>query len=136
MRRLVGIASALIALGSCILCGLPALAATVYATQGQVLISRGQGYQQVAGSTQANPGDMILANPGGSGQIVYPDGCTVQVQPGSIVAVAPQSPCKQQAAQSWTSNYALVGGVIVGGSLASVGIAALLIGLKDKPASP
>ena len=100
MRRLVRIASALIASGPCILCGLPALATTVFATQGQVLINRGQGYQQVAGSSQANPGDTVVANPGGSGQIVYADGCTVQVRPGSIVSVAPQSPCNQQEART------------------------------------
>jgi hypothetical protein len=119
------------------LSGLPALATTVSATQGQVLISRGQGYQQVTGSTQANPGDTVVANPGGSGQIVYPDGCTVQVRPGSIVAVAPQSPCNQQEAPaSATSNTLIVGAVVVIGTLAGVGIAALIIGLKDKPASP
>jgi hypothetical protein len=67
-----------------------ALAATVNATSGQVLINRGEGYMMVAGSTQGNPGDTIVANPGGSAQIVYPDGCAVDVSPGSVATIAAQ----------------------------------------------
>jgi hypothetical protein len=84
---------------------------------------------------------MVVANPGGSGQIVYGDGCTVQVRPGSIVAVAPQSPCIKEEAPvevpaSTNNNALVVGGVVIGSALAGLGIAALIIHQKDKPASP
>jgi hypothetical protein len=70
-----------------------AVAATVRATGGQVLINRGEGYKMVAGTVQGGPGDTIVANPGGSAQIVYPDGCVVDVLPGSVAVINAQSPC-------------------------------------------
>jgi hypothetical protein len=70
-----------------------AFAATVRATGGQVLINRGEGYKMVAGTIQGGPGDSIVANPGGSAQIDYPDGCVVDVLPGSVVVINAQSPC-------------------------------------------
>jgi hypothetical protein len=111
-------------------------AATVNAVQGQVLISHGQGYQPVIGSAHANPGDTVVANPGGSAQIVYSAGCTVPVQPGSIVTVASQSPCNSGPAPAAGSNALAIGAVAVGGTLAGVGIGALINAQRDKPASP
>lgn len=70
-----------------------AFAATVRATGGQVLINRGEGYKMVAGTVQGGPGDTIVANPGGSAQIVYPDGCVIDVLPGSVAVINAQSPC-------------------------------------------
>ena len=70
-----------------------AFAATVRATGGQVLINRGEGYKMVAGTVQGGPGDTIVANPGGSAQIVYPDGCVIEVLPGSVAVINAQSPC-------------------------------------------
>ena len=70
-----------------------AFAAQVRATGGQVLINRGEGYKMVAGTVQGGPGDTIVANPGGSAQIVYPDGCVVDVLPGSVAVINAQSPC-------------------------------------------
>jgi hypothetical protein len=114
-------------------------AAIVTVLQGQVLVNRGgQGYQLVEGSSEANPGDMVVVNPGGIAQIVYPDGCTVQVQPPSVVAIAPQSPCQteQEASQQPSVNgttLAIGAVVVVGGGVAA---AILLSQKKDKPASP
>ena len=59
-------------------------AATVNATQGQVLLNQGQGYKQVAGSSEAGPGAIVVANPGSSAQVVYPDGRIGEV-PGGLV---------------------------------------------------
>ena len=70
-----------------------AFAATVRATGGQVLINRGEGYKMVAGTVPGGPGDTIVANPGGSAQIVYPDGCVIEVLPGSVAVINAQSPC-------------------------------------------
>src|SRR6476646_2216804 len=73
--------------------GSQALAATVNSMSGQVLLNRGDGYKVVAGSAQGAAGDTVVANPGGSAQIVYPDGCVVEVLPGAVTAIAAQSPC-------------------------------------------
>jgi hypothetical protein len=121
-----------------------ALAATVNATGGQVLINRGEGYSMVAGSAQGNAGDTIVVNPGGSAQIVYPDGCAVDVMPGSVATIAAQSPCASNSSgsvttaatgtpETGTNTTALlaIGAVAVGG-----GVAAVLLLQKDKSASP
>jgi hypothetical protein len=136
-----------------------AFAATVRATGGQVLINRGDGYKMVAGQVQGAPGDTIVANPGGSAQIVYPDGCVVDVMPGSVAVINAQSPCSAAnstvttgavttsattpdtpadaggggGSSGWgVSGTALaVGAVAVGGGVA----AATMLG-KDKSSSP
>lgn len=137
-----------------------AFAAQVRATGGQVLINRGEGYKMVAGTVEGGPGDTIVANPGGSAQIVYPDGCAVDVLPGSVAVINAQSPCSAAstavtagsatttAANSDTPSDAGAGGsggsssglsgtalalgaVAVGGGVG----AALLLG-KDKSSSP
>src|SRR5262245_26347759 len=107
-----------------------AFAATVTATQGQVLVNHGNGYQAVVGSTEADPGATVVANPGGSAQIMYDDGCAVAVQPGSVYTVLEKSPCKT----SWVpgvDNYtlAIIGGVAIAGGAA-------LFFLTEKAISP
>jgi hypothetical protein len=106
-------------------------AATVNSTGGQVLINRGDGYKQVAGSTQGNPGDTVVANPGGSGTIVYPDGCVVDVMPGTVVTIAAQSPCTAGTGTGINATTFALGAVVVGGGVG----AAILLG-QDKSASP
>jgi hypothetical protein len=71
-----------------------ALAATVRAVQGQVLVNAGQGYRLVDGSTQLEPGATVVANPGAIAEVVYAGGCRVTVQPGSVYLVAAQPPCQ------------------------------------------
>ena len=70
-----------------------AYGATVNATQGQVLLNLGQGYKQVTRSSEAGPGAIVVANPGGNAQVVYPDGCSITVTPGMVYTIAPQGPC-------------------------------------------
>lgn len=128
---------ALLALIAGVSIGTPLLAATVTVVQGQVLINRGQGYRLVEGSTEANPGDMVVVNPGGLAQIAYPDGCSIQLQPGSIVAIGQPSPCQAQQEQAGqaagVSGTAIaIGAVVVGGGVA----AAVLLSQKDNAASP
>lgn len=121
------ISSAVVAMFSSIFFSSAALAATVNVTNGQVLVNKGEGYRQVAGSTQANPGASVVANPGGSGQVVYSDQCIVEVLPGSVYNVAEQSPC---ATGLFTPGSFAIGAVIVGG-----GVGAFFL-LKDKSSSP
>jgi hypothetical protein len=108
----------------------------VNATVGQVLVNQGSGYQQVVGSSDVKAGSTVVVNPGGSAQILYPDGCSVSVQPGSVYTIQSQSPCLAadggQASSSGVSGTTLaVGAVVIGG-----GVAALVLLNKDKSASP
>jgi hypothetical protein len=101
-----------------------ALAATVTATQGQVMINRGQGYQLLVGSTEVDPGATVIVNPGGSAQVVYPDGCQVAVEPFTVHAINAISPCEDKSATAAESSkktlYYALGGVAVlaGGAVA------------------
>lgn len=110
-----------------------ALAATVHVTGGQVFLSHGEGYRRLVGSAQARPGDRVVANPGGAGQIVYADGCKVEVRPGTVAIVTKESPCGGSGTPGGGANSSVyaIGAVVVGGA---VGAAALLG--KDGPSSP
>lgn len=107
-------------------------AATVNSTGGQVLVNQGNGYRQVLGTTEVKPGDSIVVNPGGSGQIVYPDGCSVQIQPGSVTTIAEASPCAAAGTGPGATTFA-IGALVVGGG---IGAAVLLRQGGDKSASP
>jgi hypothetical protein len=67
--------------------------ATIEPVQGDLSLNQGQGFQRVDGRVQANVGDSLMVAPGGSASLVYPDGCQVTIQPGSVVSIAPLSPC-------------------------------------------
>jgi hypothetical protein len=114
-----------------------ASAATVTPVEGQVLINQGEGYRLATGPTEAAPGSSVVANPGGSAQIVYPDGCTVNVEPGAVVAITQESPCATTSAlpPPVDGTTIAIGAAVVGAGA----IAAILLsqgGDKDKPASP
>lgn len=119
-----------VALASSVFFAAALSAATVNSVSGQVLVNKGEGYQQVVGSTSANPGDTVVVNPGGSASIVYPDGCVVQVQPGTVATIAQTSPCQAGSAGTNTTTF-ILGGLAVGGGVA----AAIMLG-KDKSSSP
>jgi hypothetical protein len=116
--------------------GATAHAATVVPGQGIVMVNHGQGYQQVVGSADANPGATVVVGPGGSAQVVYADGCTVPVEPGSVVVIAPQPPCLTTGAidpsPGISGTTLAVGAVAVGGGAAAL----LLLSRKNKSASP
>jgi hypothetical protein len=122
--------------------GSAAHAATVTVTEGELFISRGNGYERVAGTAQGRVGDSIMAGEFGVGQITYANGCAVTVRPGTVVAIEAQASCK--AAHDWSTNldpasgglstgHILLGAAIAGGI--GVGIYALTQS-DDKSASP
>ena len=111
-----------------------AFAATINATGGQVFISQGEGYRKVVGSTQAGPGARVVVNPGGSGQIVYSDGCVVEVAPGVVAVVAKHSPCGGGSASG--SGGGDAGMFAVGAAVVGAGVGAAALMGKDKSASP
>jgi hypothetical protein len=117
-----------------------AYSATVNATQGQVLLNQGQGYKQVAGSREAGPGAIVVANPGSSAQVVYPDGCSITVTPGMVYTIAPQSPCGSGGSGIGEGLGLNTTTMVAVGAIAAGGIAAAVIlsrsGSSSKPASP
>ena len=88
-------------------------AAMVQALDGPVFVDRGEGYQAIAGATQAVPGDLVLAGNGGSAQIRYENGCTVAVESGQTVAVT-HSPPQCRRTGNWLIGAAAVGGIVTG----------------------
>ncbi len=73
------------------------MAATVQPGKGRVSINSGRGYVPVRSPIQANVGDLVMASPGSSAQIVYNAQCFVAVRPGQIVAIASEPPCHKSA---------------------------------------
>lgn len=69
-----------------------ARATTLTVVSGEVLVSRGEGYQMVSGQTQVAPADCLLVNPGSSAKLTYDDGAEVQVSPGSTMCVGSAAP--------------------------------------------
>lgn len=98
-----------------------AWAASVEPGQGPLTVNQGQGFRPVDNRVDANVGDSIMVGPGGSATVVYDDGCTVDVQPGTVTTVAPLSPCASGSYAQGNNNDntgAEVGAAIVVGGVA------------------
>ena len=129
-----------------VIVGASADAATVTPEKGQVLLNQGSGYKLVTQPTEAAAGHLIIANPGASAQVVFPDGCSVSVQPGSVFTVAARSPCQggshvetggslKDPPMEEVREERPIAPLIIGGAAIAVG-AVLLLRDKDKAASP
>lgn len=113
-----------------LLAPLPAVAATVQSLAGRVLIDRGNGYTPVGTSTSAKTGDLVMAKPGGRGEIIYDDGCRQVVEVGAVIMVGAASPC--QSGLGPVDHDFILGGMAIA---AGVGIAVVLSNDDDKSAS-
>jgi len=117
-------------------------AAMLQEIQGVVLVDRGGGFDITDGPTQLNPGDSVIANPGGGAEVIYPDGCTVPVRPGAIVAAHKKSPCSKEATNQEGAEGGEGGGaldattLLVGGAAVGLGVGAAILLIADDPASP
>jgi hypothetical protein len=96
-----------------------AWAASLQPGQGSLTLNQGQGFQPVNSRIDANVGDTVMVGPEGSATVVYDDGCTVNVQPGSVTTVAPISPC---ASGSYADDNSNTYGAIAIGGLAAAAI--------------
>jgi len=70
-----------------------AFGATVASVKGRVLINRGDGFHQTTSGMQANAGDQLMADAGGSARLLYSGGCQVRIVPGKLVSVGSRPPC-------------------------------------------
>ncbi len=123
-----GICSATIVAG-----GALAQTATVEPVQGSVSFSRGQGFQRVDGRVQANVGDSVMVGPDGAANVIYPDGCQVNVQPGAVADIAPLSPC---ASGSFADDHDWLNKpLIIGGTLAAFAVGGVVIYEVTRPPS-
>ena len=82
----------------CLSCSLlvsvtPCLVALIEPVQGNCYISHGRGFQPVKGEVNAGPGDTVMVSPGGMAEIVYSEGCKIDVEPGAVMTIAAVSPC-------------------------------------------
>lgn len=115
-------------------------AATIEPGQGDLSINQGQGYERVDGRVSANVGDTVMVSPGGSAKVSYADGCQVSVQPGSVMTIAPLSPCASGSlAQDGGLNYGallMLGAFGVGIGFAAYGFTQAKSTSPTSPASP
>jgi hypothetical protein len=113
-----------------------AQAALLQGVQGGVWVNRGDGYVTVRGATELKPGDMIMANANGGARLVYQDGCIVDVQPGSVVAVGPESPCATGAISMVVGGLAIAAAAAGAAAAATVGHHTSTPFIPPMPASP
>lgn len=105
-----------------------AQAATVAVTQGEVLVSRGDGYEPVRGNAEVLAGDSIVARPGGAAKITFSNGCSVFLAMGMVYSVPAEPPCGVQNAStavpssSYPTNTGALGTQTVRGGDASSAI--------------
>jgi len=125
--------------------GATAHATTVKVVEGEVFIGGNDGYDPVLGTAQAKAGDSVMAGEYGVGQIIYENGCVINVRPGTVVSVeaAPPPSCKaadgsttrEPHPEGLATQHILLGTAITGGL--GIGIYALSQRSSDaKSASP
>ena len=113
-------------------------AATVQVSQTKLQIDQGKGFRSIAAATVAKAGDRVMAGPDGAGQIVYDDGCIVQVNPGAVITIGVRSPCAAglngKLPPPTPLDHYLLGAAAVGGAVA--GVVLLTQKSGSNPASP
>jgi hypothetical protein len=79
--------------------------ATVDPSHGVVLINRGKGFSQIHRPARVRVGNSVMVGPDGRAVIAYNDGCSVNVEPGTVKTVAALSPCASGSAASADPAY-------------------------------
>lgn len=67
--------------------------ATASVVSGPVQVNRGESFKDLQPGQALNPGDRVMALANGSTTIRFGDGCTLVVEPGTVVTVPSQSTC-------------------------------------------
>lgn len=71
----------------------PVHAADLVPVKGEISVNRGTGYHPVRDRTRLTDGDAVIAAPGALGSLIYADGCTIDILPGTVAWVGSTSPC-------------------------------------------
>ncbi len=125
-----------VALATATCLSVPSNAATLQSVTGEVLINSGAGYRPVTSGSEAKVGNIVMASPGARAWLVYPDKCTVLVNPGAVVTVRAESPCAGGYARASPDN---TGAYYLGAAaLGGMGFAIFYLTQRkdDGPASP
>jgi hypothetical protein len=105
--------------------------------QGAVTVSTGNGFIQVFDGAAVAPGALVRTSEGGTANIVYDNGCVVQVAPRQVVAVADAPPSCQTGVFDFSPTLPDVSAGEILTDLAVVAGAvaiAIAIAAKTKPA--
>ena len=95
---------------------------TVRTIDGALSLNRGEGYVEVLSWAEAPAGSQVMANPGSKGKIIYSDGCTIDVVPGSVYTVQDSSPCSSGVVGRPRAYYVIGGLVVAGGAVAIIAL--------------
>ena len=107
--------------------------------QGQVFVNRGDGFKQVTGPTQVNPGDRVLAGANGKAQVFYDGSCFNNVGAGQAIIIPQGQPCAPAAEQTATTGGIGTTTLVVGGLVVAVGAGVAIAASSrssKKPVSP
>lgn len=78
-------------------------AANLNVTQGEVLVSRGAGFQALSSSAELAVGDTVIAQPGSVAKVAFAD-CTIPLNVGTVFRVGKLSPCTTHSAGAGASG--------------------------------
>lgn len=121
--------------------------ATLSRVEGTALVNKGEEFVTAGDAQSLQPGDQVMIMEGGSAEIVFSDGCVLQVASGSLVVVPEKSTCAGAVARTHRvgAQYAqavgervgpspLVQGLVIGGVM--IGIMSTVNSHDDRSASP
>jgi hypothetical protein len=90
--------------------------AKLTSVKGAVLANQGKKFLRVQAGTGLFAGDRILALKDAHATIEFADGCALGVDPGKVVVIESQSPCKNEMAATQTQEIAAQDGLLGGDS--------------------
>ena len=110
----------------------PAGAMTLIVQKGEVLVSRGDGFQAVTGSVEIEPGATVVVQEGAAAEFVCSESSRMAVAPGYHPVPGDCAPSQPQAFELDTAGYLLIGAGVLGGAIAIIEGTS---GDSDRPAS-
>lgn len=72
-----------------------AQATTLEVLRGQLIVNSGSGFKSARSGQALHAGDIVVADPGAAGVLVYPGGCAVPIVMGVPITVQSHAPCRE-----------------------------------------